>query len=104
MSYLAMMKQHPDGGRSLRRAWSDALCARVSRAIDRDAPVGIGAWDPFWTDYLAEPEVRMHQALARWELHGLAEDKGAATTAARDVYAAFQQAVKHWRVVSDQAA
>jgi hypothetical protein len=98
------MKQHADGGRALRVAWSDALCDRLSRTIAREAPEGIGRWDALWTEYLAGPDAALRDALHQWEETGSPVDKHAASTAAARCYTAWQEARQVWRADPERAA
>jgi hypothetical protein len=78
-----------------RREWTDALCRRLSDAVSREAPAGLGHWEPAWKRVEA-PSRALLDALAAFEETGRAEDKQAAVRCAGDVLQAWRSAAAEW--------
>jgi hypothetical protein len=78
-----------------RREWTDALCRRLSDAVSRETPAGLGHWEPAWQRVEA-PSHTLLEALATFEATGREEDKQAAVRLAGDVLQAWRAAATAW--------
>ena len=78
-----------------RREWTDALCRRLSDEVAREAPTGLGHWEPAWQRVEA-PSRALLEALSAFEGSGRTEDKQAAVRLAGDVLLAWRSAAAEW--------
>ena len=78
-----------------RREWRDALFRRLEEAVAREAPAGLGHWEPAWQRVEA-PSHELLEALATFEASGRQEDKQAAVRLAGDVLQAWRSAAAEW--------
>ena len=78
-----------------RREWTDTLCRRLSAAVAREAPAGLGQWEGAW--YRVEaPSRSLLDALAVFEATGREADKQATVRLAGDVLDAWRTAAAEW--------
>lgn len=77
-----------------RSEWTEKLCSRLSAAIARETPAGLGSWEPAW-EMVAAPSRALLQELGRYEREG--GDQEAAKRLGLDVLAAWRRAAMRWR-------
>jgi hypothetical protein len=78
-----------------RREWTRELCRRLSEAVARETPAGLGHWGPAWQRVEA-PSRALLDALAAFELSGSDRTKQEAVRLAGDVLTAWRSAAAEW--------
>jgi hypothetical protein len=78
-----------------RREWTRELCRRLSEAVARETPAGLGYWEPAW-ERVEEPSRELLDALAAFELSGSDRTKQEAVRLAGDVLQAWRSAAAEW--------
>lgn len=74
--------------------WCAALAERLTAAILREAPPGLGWWDPAW-ELVRAPSEALMQELKAIEEGGGSRDR--ARQLGLDVLAAWRHAAERWR-------